>query len=329
MVGTSSPPAGPLDKPGDGEQRRIGDRPPSSAARLIDPPVEAVEPLVDLGVESSPVGTARPSSPATRGRDRAPLGTCGWSGCAPGPGSRPRVAAGWCTAGRSCGRARRPRRGGRGCRGPHPAGVHVDQRGGVGGVDQWPRRTGGVHQCVVAEQLGLVGGLAQQPRHLARSAASSTASITGRYCSAATAKKSGTPASRRARASCSVRRRGGSSPPGSPRTRSWRNRIASRTPGSATSRPSSRAGPSAAPPRRAAGGGGLQQAQLDPAAQACHHLQQLPRARGHGLDPRRQQPGHLGPARCARNAARPSASRRPSRVSTPSFRSELSSSTVS
>ena len=79
--------------------------------------------------------------------------------------------------------------------------------------------------------------------------------------------------------------------------RSCRNRTAGRAPGSATSRPSSRAGASAwstAPAGLA--GGGLQHAELSAAAQAGHRLQHGPGLLRQGGGRRRQQPGHLGPA---------------------------------
>ena len=79
--------------------------------------------------------------------------------------------------------------------------------------------------------------------------------------------------------------------------RSWRNRTACRAPGSDHQQALVERGrqPLLHHARRLAGGG-LQQAQLGPPAQTRHRLHQLPRRRRHGRDPRRQQPGHLGPA---------------------------------
>ena len=125
-------------------------------------------------------------------------------------------------------------------------GVHRDQRGGLTGLDQ-PQgcRQQRVHQPVVADQRGLVGSAAQQvatPSPLRRVV---ERVHHGQVLLGRDGEGSGTAASRRAIASCVLRRRGGGSRVSTvSRMRSWRKRRAGCAPGSSTRSASSRAGSS-------------------------------------------------------------------------------------
>ena len=315
-----------VEQAGRGEQCGVGDLRPGQLVGGVgvQPPVQMFELVVELLIE--PV-RRRHDDAAARAAIPGPgrslrRSVSGGSGCAPAPPSRRHVASRRDTAARSCGTPRPPRPGAPGCTG---------RRGGrCAPRSAWPSRPG---RSAAARRPA-----ARSPARTRRStspgrrrgaAAPPPAGApprrrrrrrTGRYCSAATANSSGTAASRRAMASCSARRRGGSSPfRTTSRMRSWRNRTASRVPGSTTSTPSSSAGASgwSTTPAGCAGGR-LQQARLGPPAQTRHRLDQRAGYRWHRLDPRRQQPGHFGLAQAApAPPRRPTATRRRSRSARP------------
>ena len=198
------------------------------------------------------------------------------------------------------------------------AGAHLDQRGGLVRVDQ-PQRGGQqrVHQRVVADQPRLVGGAPQQPHHLT-ALRRVVDGVDHRQVLLRRDREQlrhpGQPPRHRQLQGASPLRvqpaqdrprgcgRGGTAPPVAPRAPSPAGPRPARAPAAAPPRPPARRSRSAARSARPARPG---RPSPPPAARD---------ARRQGLDPRRQQPGQLGPAQAgAHRRRRPTATRRPSR----------------